>query len=206
VPGALRGWWRRRAAHTLGGMPRQPRLEIAGGTYHVTCRGNRQCPIFVDALDRERFLSLLADVVRRNEWRCFGYCLMTNHFHLVLETPDPNLGHGMHRLNGLYAQRFNQRCGHKGHLFEERFHSGLIVSDVHMLELARYVVLNPIRAGICNLPEEWPWSSYRAATGRSRVRSFLATDELLAYFGRTPEEARQEFAVFVRDGLRSRPR
>jgi putative transposase len=187
-------------------MARQPRLELAGGTYHVTCRGNRQCTIFVDKIDRERFLSLLADVVGRNRWRCFGYCLMTNHFHLVIETLEPNLGHGMHRLNGIYAQRFNQRWGHKGHLFEERYRSGLIVSDVHMLELARYVALNPVRAGICSSPEAWPWSSYRGTTDASRARSFLAVDELLAYFGRTPDEARKEFAAFVRDGIRLRPR
>ena len=186
-------------------MARQPRLELAGGTYHVTCRGNRQSTIFGDTIDRERFLSLLADVVGRNRWRCFGYCLMTNHFHIVLETPEPNLGSGMHRLNGIYAQRFNQRWGHKGHLFEERYRSGLIVSDVHMLELARYVVLNPVRAGICGSPEAWPWSSYRGTTDASRARSFLAVDELLAYFGRTPDEARKEFAGFVRDGLRLRP-
>jgi putative transposase len=194
------------SAPTVARMARRPRLEVAGGTYHVTSRGNRQCSIFVDPIDRARFMSLLGDVVRRNRWKCFGYCLMTNHFHLVLETPEPNLGHGMHRLNGLYAQRFNQRWGHKGHLFEERFHGGLIVSDVHMLELARYVVLNPIRAGICNAPEEWPWSSYGGTTGHVRAGAFLAVDELLAYFGRTLDVARTEFAAFVRDGLWHRPR
>jgi putative transposase len=89
------------SAPTVARMARRPRLEVAGGTYHVTSRGNRQCSIFVDPIDRARFMSLLGDVVRRNRWKCFGYCLMTNHFHLVLETPEPNLGHGMHRLNGL---------------------------------------------------------------------------------------------------------
>jgi len=194
------------APPTLVEMPRQPRLEFAGGTYHVTSRGNRHCTVFTDSVDRERFLSLLEDVVQRYRWRCISYCLMTNHFHLVVETPEANLGQGMHRVNGIYAQRFNQRWDLRGHLFQDRFHSVVVKSEYHMLELTRYVVLNPVRAGLCEAAEEWPWSSYCAATGRAAAPPFLARDELLQYFGRVEEEARPAFEQFVRDGLRMRPR
>ena len=185
-------------------MPRQPRYEVAAGMYHVTSRGNRHCDVFLDSIDRNRFLSLLEDVVMRNRWRCFGYCLMTNHFHLVVETPEPNLGHGMHRLNGMYAQRFNQRWDYKGHLFEQRFRSREVLSEVHMAEAARYVVLNPVRAGICRAPERWPWSSYCATMGTAAAPAFLAAGDLLAFFGHARDEAREAFEAFVRDALEIR--
>jgi REP element-mobilizing transposase RayT len=187
-------------------MPRQPRYELDAGMYHVTCRGNRLCDVFLDSIDRERFLSLLGDVVQRYRWRCFGYCLMTNHFHLVVETPEPNLGRGMHRLNGIYAQRFNQRWDYRGHLFQERFGSREILSEPHMAEVARYIVLNPVRAGVCGSAERWPWSSYCATMGTAPAEAFLAVDDLLAFFGRAPDEGRRAFEAFVRDGLEQRRR
>jgi putative transposase len=174
--------------------------------YHVTCRGNRRCTVFTDSVDRHRFLSLLEDVVQRYRWRCISYCLMTNHVHLVVETPEPSLGYGMHRLNGIYAQRFNQRWDLRGHLFQDRFHSVVVESEYHMLELTRYVVLNPVRAGLCDSPHEWPWSSYCATTGLASAPAFLALDQLLEYFGHADEQARAAFEQFVRDGLRMRPR
>jgi putative transposase len=183
-------------------VARQPRIQVDGATYHVTSRGNRRQPIFLDALDRRWYLSLLADVFARHRWRCFGYCLMTNHVHLIVETPHADLAVGMHRLNGIYAQRFNWRWDLDGHLFQGRFGSELIESEWHMLESVRYVVLNPVRAGICSSPERWPWSSCAATSGRVRPAGFLAIDELLAYFGRTPEAATSGFEAFVRDGQR----
>ena len=130
-------------------------------------------PIFLGDDDRHLFLAILADVVTRFEWRLSAYCLMTNHYHLALGTPAANIGEGMHRLNGLYAQAFNRRHGFKGHLFEERYWSGLIERDEHVFTLMRYVVLNPVRAGICALPHQWPWSSYRATAGLDPVPAFL---------------------------------
>jgi REP element-mobilizing transposase RayT len=122
-------------------------------------------PTFLGDDDRHLFLAILGDVVERFDWRCEAYCLMSNHYHLALRTPAANIGAGMHRLNGLYAQAFNRRHGFKGHLFEERYWSGLIETDEHAFSLMRYVVLNPVRAGICSLPHQWPWSSYRATAG-----------------------------------------
>jgi putative transposase len=184
-------------------MPRRPRIEAAGATHHVTSRGNRRQPIYADALDRRRYLALLGDVVSRCRWRCFGYCLMTNHVHLIVETPEPNLGLGMHRLNTLYAQWFNWRWDLDGHLFQGRFGSELVESEWHMLEATRYVVLNPVRAGICRLPPQWPWSSYRALTGQRRAPAFLAVDDLLAYFGSSPASAMRAYEEFVRQGIRA---
>jgi REP element-mobilizing transposase RayT len=151
-------------------------------------------PIFVDDDDRHLFLAILGDVIRRFEWECRAYCLMTNHYHLALRTPAANIGDGMHRLNGLYAQAFNRRHGFKGHLFEERYWSGLIQTDDHAFSLMRYVVLNPVRAGICPLPHQWPWSSYRATAGLEPSPSFLDLRWLAAH-GQTT------YRSFVLDGL-----
>ena len=181
-------------------MPRQPRVEVAGATYHVVARGNRRQPIYLDELDRRRYLTLLADVIARHRWRCFAYCLMTNHFHLLVQTPEMDLGRGMHRLNSLHAQWFNWRWDLDGHLFQDRFWSQIVESEWHMLETTRYVVLNPVRAGLCRTPDAWPWSSFRAMTARAPRPDFLAADELLAYFGRTASTATRAYEEFVRAG------
>jgi REP element-mobilizing transposase RayT len=183
-------------------VPRQARVEVAGATYHVTSRGNRRQPIFEDVLDRRRYLSLLGDVFARHGWRCLAYCLMTNHVHLIVETPQTDLGRGMHRLNGIYAQWFNWRWNVDGHLFQDRYASEIIDGELHMLEAVRYAVLNPVRAGICGTPERWPWSSHNAVMDRVQRPEFLAVDGLLAYFGRSPLKARSSYEAFVRDGLR----
>ena len=147
-------------------------------------------------------MSLLADVVTRHRWRCLAYCLMTNHVHLLLEPPEADLGRGMHRLNFRYAQWFNWRWDLNGHLFQGRFGSELVESEWHMLETSRYVVLNPVRAGLCGTAAQWPWSSFRAMTARSQPPDFLAVDDVLAYFGRTPDVAVRVYEDFVRDGQR----
>ena len=180
-------------------MARLRRLLFPGAIYHVTTRGNRGQLIFLDDLDRERFLELLDDVVKRFGWICHAYCLMGNHYHLVIETPDANLSAGMHRLNGLYAQRFNRRHEVEGHLFERRFHAELVTSNAHLLELSRYVPLNPMRAGICRDAAGYRWSSFRATVGDVPRPRFLTTAWLLSQFGRTPEEAREAFRRFVHD-------
>jgi hypothetical protein len=127
---------------------------------------------------------------------------MTNHVHLVVQTPEADLGRGMHRLNGLYAQWFNWRWDLDGHLFQGRFGSEMIETELRILETARYVVLNPVRARMCSVAEQWPWSSHRAMIGRVRPPDFLAVDELLAYFGRSPTAAGAAYEQFVREGQR----
>jgi REP-associated tyrosine transposase len=182
-------------------MPRQPRAHLAGGLFHVTSRGNRGVAVFLDDVTRVRFLRMLERTVARSNWRCLAYCLMTNHFHLVVAMEKPTLSAGMHWLNGCYAQWLNRRHGFKGHLFEDRFHSEAVESEAHVLELSRYVPLNPVRAGLCTHPADWPWSSYRATIGRERV-SFLSAEPMLELFAHSEETARAAYEAFVADGLR----
>jgi REP element-mobilizing transposase RayT len=169
--------------------------------YHVFTRGNRKGAIVFDDLDRRRFLGIVADVVTRRRWNCIGYCLMTNHYHLLVETPDDDLSAGMHALNGHYAKAFNRRHGVSGHLFEKRFSAVPAESNWHLLELCRYVVLNPVDAGLCAHPREWPWSSYRACVGLARPEPFLDVERLLSLFGRDRARARRAFELFVEDGI-----
>ena len=181
-------------------MARPPRLLAAGAFYHVTCRGVRKLPIYETDRDRTLFLALLRLTLRRYRWRCHTYCLMPNHFHLLAETADPNLSHGMHWLNTAYARSFNSRHGYSGHLFDRRFYSGLLVGDVQFAMRARYIDLNPVRARLCKHPGEWPWSGFRFTVGMARS-SFQTTSTLLSLFGRDPRQAAAEYARFVLDGL-----
>jgi REP element-mobilizing transposase RayT len=180
-------------------MPRRPRLVGLGATYHVTARGNRRQTIFIDDYDRRLFLAILGDTVVKHRWRCAAYCLLSNHFHLVVETPvaASDLSNGMHRLNGRYAQWFNERHGLDGHLFQDRFHSLPIERDGHLLETIRYVFLNPVRAGVSHGAADWPWSSYRATLGRAPAPPFLAPGIVLDLFARDLEAARGHLGAFV---------
>ncbi|HEU4448881.1 MAG TPA: transposase [Gaiellaceae bacterium] len=178
-------------------MPRAPRPRLANAIYHVTARGNRGEEIFLADRDRHRFLQLLAKTVSAHEWRCVAYCLMTNHFHLILELPKPNLAEGMHSINGVYARWFNWLHGYEGHLFQRRYHAVVVESDHHLLESCRYVLLNPVRAGVTRHPWEWRWSSYRPTAGLDPAPAFLAADRLLSYFGQETARARLAFRTFV---------
>ena len=164
-------------------MGRAPRYDAAGALQHVFSRGAVQLPVFIDAADRWYFLQMLASTVDRAGWRCHAYCLMGNHYHLLLETPEPTLAKGMHRLNCGYARWFNRRTGRVGHAFDARYGSVLVESERHELELIRYVVANPVLAGICPRPELWQWSSYRATAGLDRAPFFLTLDRVLGHFG-----------------------
>jgi REP element-mobilizing transposase RayT len=179
-------------------MPRPPRLQLAGAIYHVTARGNRRVDIFMDDSDRRLFLALLERTVTRYGWRCHTYCLMKNHFHLVIETPEPNISDGMQFLAGLYAAAFNHRHGLSGHLFQGRFHTVVLKSDGQLLATVRYVLLNPVRAGLCERPGDWKWSSYGTIV-QVDVRSFVHVGLLLGLFGRVGSQAREEFGRFVFD-------
>jgi REP-associated tyrosine transposase len=141
----------------------------------------------------------LGRVVKRFEWRCHTYCLMPNHYHLLVETPAPNLSAGMQRLNGEYAQWFNEVHGVSGHVFERRFFSRLVESTYDLLELARYIALNPVRGGLCPDASGWRWSSYAALAGERRRAPFLTCDWLLDKFGRERQRACEAFRTFIQE-------
>jgi REP element-mobilizing transposase RayT len=187
-------------------MAREPRIEMPGGFYHVGSKGNRGCTIYEDDFERRVFLSLLRTVVRRFEWTCHAFVLMSNHFHLLIQLQLSGLSDGMQLLNGGFAKFSNRRHGYVGqHLFRNRFWSEHITSDSHLLETARYVVLNPVRAGICSDPADWRWSSYRACVGLDFAPSFLAASEHLRLFGEKPAAARRAYRRFVADGIDAPP-
>ena len=139
-------------------MARLPRFQCPGATFHVTTRGCGRCAIYRDDTDRVIWLVTLAGVLARFNWVCLVYCLMRTHYHLLVETRDENLAAGMERLNGLYAKTFNRRHRRSGHLFGERFNSEFVQTAGHLYEAGRYIVLNPVRAGVCATPAEWPWT------------------------------------------------
>jgi putative transposase len=170
------------------------------GIYHLTSRGNDRRTVFRDDFDRRAFVGRLSTNALKHRWIVLAYCLMTNHYHLVVSAPYGGMSGGMQELNGGFSRRTNSRYGRSGHLFQNRFSATAISRDAHLLEACRYVVLNPIRAQICTRPEDWPWSSYRACAGLQLAPRFLAVDELLALFGRHPREARRSYAVFVAKG------
>ena len=182
-------------------MSRPLRLEFANALYHVTSRGDRREPIFIDDADRSMWLDVFGQVCGRFNWRCHAWCLMTNHYHLLVETPDPNLSRGMRQLNGVYTQRFNRRYGHLGHVFQGRFKAILVEREGYLLELARYVVLNPVRARMVSDAGAWPWSSYAAMTGAQSPAPWLETDGLLQQFGRRRDRAVARYVDFVRAGV-----
>lgn len=181
-------------------MSRPLRLEFAGAIYHLTARGNARLPIFEDDQDREVFLDLLGDVVEHFNWVCHSYCLMDNHYHLLVETLEGNLSRGARQLNGVYTQRFNRRHGRVGHVLQGRFKSILVDRDSYLLELCRYVVLNPVRAGMSRHAGEYRWSSYRASAGLSDCPAFLTVDWVLSQFGRGRKAAQSRYREFVAQG------
>jgi REP-associated tyrosine transposase len=146
-----------------GSIARPHRIQVPGGTYHVTSRGNRLQSIFHDDFDRRIFLALRDRVIGRCEWQLHAYCLMTNHFHLLIKTPNPNLSAGMQRLKSDYATYFNGRYSFEGHLFQQRFGSRLIETEEHFADTLRYIAFNPVKAGLCAHPADWPWSSFYGA-------------------------------------------
>jgi putative transposase len=143
-------------------MSRPLRIETPGGVFHVTSRGNARKAIFLDAIDRCEFLGVLSSVLDRYLWRCLAWCLMDNHYHLVVQTLEPTLSIGMRQINGVYARRFNSRHERVGHLFQGRFKASLVESDEHLAEVIEYTLLNPVRAGLVENPSEWEWSSWRS--------------------------------------------
>jgi putative transposase len=182
-------------------MSRPLRIEFPGAVYHVTSRGNARQRIYRDDADRKQFLSILAHVIGRYGWLCHAYCLMDNHYHLLIETPKPNLSLGMRQLNGLYTQAHNRRHRRVGHLFQGRFKAILVEKDAHLLELCRYVVLNPVRAKMVKQPGKWKWSSYRATAGEVTVPDHLTVEWLLGQFGSRWHEAQEKYRAYVAEGI-----
>jgi REP element-mobilizing transposase RayT len=184
-------------------MARPLRIEYDGALYHVTSRGNERKPIFKNDSDRKLFLDTLALVNKRFHWICHAYCLMDNHYHLVVETPDGNLSKGMRQLNGVYTQAYNKRHGRVGHLFQGRFKGILVQKDSHFLEVCRYVVLNPVRAKTVSHPRQYKWSSYGATVAIAQAHDCLMPHEILSHFGRRKSVAQQKYREFVEDGVGS---
>jgi REP element-mobilizing transposase RayT len=186
-------------------VPRPLRIEFPGALYHVTSRGNDRARIFWDDVDRRAFLIALGDVAGREQFSVIAYCLMGNHHHLVLETRAGNLSGGMQRLNSAFAQGFNRRRRRTGHLFQGRYHSSMVEEESHLLEVSRYVVLNPVRAGLCLSPESWRWSSFRATAGLDPAPAFLEAAAILEHFGPDVARARARFRTFVHEAIGARP-
>ncbi len=183
-------------------MARPLRIEYPGAVYHITSRGNAKRPIFKDDRDRKRFLEILSSVVKRYNWLCYGYCLMDNHYHLLIETPDANLSKGMRQLNGVYTQAFNRTHKSVGHVFQGRYKAILVEKESYLLELCRYVVLNPVRAGIVKRPEDWRWSSYISTVGIKRPPEYLTVGWIFGQFGSNRKKAKKSYKDFVRAGIK----
>jgi len=181
-------------------MARPLRLEFEGALYHVTARGDRQEPIYENKSDRVAFLDVLCDVCGTCNWICHAYCLMDNHYHLIIETPDANLSRGMRQLNGIYTQKFNAAHNRVGHCFQGRYKAIHVDKEDYLLELSRYVVLNPVRAQMVRSAREWPWSSYRATAGQVSKPVWLEIDWLLAMFGKRKKRAVEGYKRFVKEG------
>lgn len=183
-------------------MARPLRLQFPDGIYHVTARGNDRRQIFEDDDDCARFLVVLAATVARYHVLCHAYCLMGNHYHVLLQTPDANLSAAMRQLNGVYTQRFNRRHERCGHLLQGRFGAQLVDGEAYLREVCRYIVLNPVRAGLVAHPGEWRWSSFRATAGETVVPGFLAVDWVRALGGaRNQAEAVKRYVLFVEAGM-----
>jgi putative transposase len=190
---------RDRAVHTLRNMPRPPRVEYPNAIHHVAMRGNRRLPVFELRNDFEVYVSLLSQVAARQRWRVLSYCLMSNHLHLLVQTPVPNLSEGMRLLSGTYTRMYNDARGVPGHVFQGRFKNQLVQSDEHLRTAFAYIAFNPVKPGLCGDPADWEWSAHRELAGMAPVGSprIVAADALDS-FAEEPEAARERYVRFVR--------
>ncbi|MFC5080308.1 Transposase IS200 like protein [Vibrio thalassae] len=182
-------------------MSRPLRIEFPGALYHVTSRGNARQPIYLEEQDFDLFLEVLAKVCERFNWVVHSYCLMTNHYHLLLETPDGNLSKGMRQLNGVYTQRFNRKHRRVGHLYQGRYKAILVDKESYLLEVGRYILLNPIRAHMVDSPAEYQWSSWHAIMGEDEAPEWLAVNQTLLLFDSQRTIASQKYHDFVLSGI-----
>ena len=178
-------------------MARQLRIEYPGAFYHITSRGNERKPVFKSQRDREKFLEYLESASERYEAVIHVYCLMDNHYHLLIETPAGNLSRIMQHINGAYTTYFNVKRQRSGHLFQGRYKSILVQADEYAKELSRYIHLNPVRAGMVEKPEEYEWSSYAYYAVKNKKPEWLYTDFILGYFGKKYSTAQRKYQEFV---------
>lgn len=182
-------------------MARPLRIEFAGALYHVTSRGNAQQDIYLDDEDRELFMLVLGECCELFNWSVHSWCLMTNHYHLLIETPDANLSKGMRYLNGVYTQRFNRKHSRVGHVFQGRYKAILVDKNEYLQELSRYIVLNPVRAGMVEGAENWGWSSYGVTVGIKSCPSWFDREWVLSSFGKKERSAIKNYIQFVANGV-----
>ncbi|MFH0802672.1 MAG: transposase [bacterium] len=185
-------------------MARPLRIEYPGAFYHIISRGNEQKSVFRDDKDRETFLKFLQTSHDRYQSEIILYCLMDNHYHLMLETPQGNLSEIMHHINAGYTGYFNRRHNRAGHLFQGRYKAILVERESYGLELSRYIHLNPVRFGIIKRPEDYGWSSYRVYIGAEKKPDFLKSEILLSYFGNSLQKARFQYRAFVESGMKEK--
>lgn len=182
-------------------MARPLRIQFEGAFYHVMARGNARQIIYLDDRDRMSFIDNLGRVCQRFDWTIWAWCLMNNHYHLLIETHKPTLSKGMREVNGVYTQAFNRRHRRVGHVLQGRYKAILVDQDAYLMELARYIVLNPVRANLVQSPGESAWSSYKAVMGIVPAPEWLAVDDILARFHRQYGAARRAYARFVSAGI-----
>lgn len=181
-------------------MARPLRIELAGGLYHISSRGNRGEETFTDDADRQAFLEILGAVSDRMKWICHAYCLLPNHYHLVVETPQPNLAKGMRQLNGVYTQTFNRRHKRAGHIFQGRYKAVLVDRDPFLLEVIRHVLVSPVQLRLVRDATQWRWSSCRATMGKVDQPHWLHTDWILEQFAKNRKKAQENFVEFLKEG------
>ena len=181
-------------------MARALRVRYPGAVFHVTARGRERARLFRDDTDREKFVALLGATARDEGWVVHAWCLMGNHYHLLVETPLGDLSRGMHSINARYSQWFNGRHGRRGRVLEGRFKAAPVQKQRYLLELVRYVVLHPVRAGLAARVGDWRWSSYPATAGRQRPPDWLQVDWTLEQFARRRAAARKAYRRFVAEG------
>jgi putative transposase len=177
----------------------RPRVEVPGAVYHVGSRGNNKAPVFLDDADRQMFLRMLGRTAKRHGWTVHAYCLLTNHYHLIVQLDAGGLSRGMCELNGGYALSFNVRRDRSNHVFGRRFWDKRIDTESHYFEACRYVALNALRAGLETRLGDWPWNSHRAIVGLEFPLPFLSVHALLGRFGPTPSRARDAYIRHVTD-------
>ncbi|MRW84638.1 addiction module toxin RelE [Pseudoduganella sp. FT26W] len=182
-------------------MTRPLRLEFPGALYHVTSRGDRKALIYMDDIDRSVWLQTLGDVCAQFRFAIHSFCQMGNHYHLLVETLDGRLALGMRQLNGVYSQYFNRRHNLAGHVFQGRYKAILVDRESYLLELARYIVLNPVRAKLVAEPGDWLWSSYNLTLAEAPPPAWLHTNWLLSRFGDRKQNAKDAYRQFVLDGV-----